>query len=150
MQTSAHDAPSAPSTEAARLLDATGALVPSDRALVDLWVRRGFDDQRLAMLSGIPAPRLSARRERLVTRLAALAEADPAHVRAELTALAAGVAAAAAPALPRRARGVGGAVSALLTAVRRAIARARGAPPDTGGTQRRRASSDSGLAIRSK
>jgi hypothetical protein len=52
-----------------RLIDAAGSLEPADRALLDLLVKRGFDNDSLARLSRVNAAAIVARRERIVNRL---------------------------------------------------------------------------------
>ncbi len=62
-----------------RLIDAAAALAPADRALLNLWVHRGLDDERLARLTGMSAASVAARRAGIVGRLSrelGLPEAD--------------------------------------------------------------------------
>jgi hypothetical protein len=58
-----------PSLATRRLIDASATLDPAARALLNLWVNRGFDDDRLARLSGMSTEALHARRDRIVERL---------------------------------------------------------------------------------
>jgi hypothetical protein len=52
-----------------RLVDATAELGAADRALMNLWVNLGLDDEHLAQMTGIRPETLHARRERIVDRL---------------------------------------------------------------------------------
>ena len=54
-----------------RLIDAAATLDPADRALLNLWVNRGLDDERLTELTGMSIEALEARREKIVAQLAA-------------------------------------------------------------------------------
>src|SRR5665213_4245292 len=54
-----------------RLIDAAAKLDPADRALLNLWVNRGLDDERLTELTGMSIDALHARREKIVAQLAA-------------------------------------------------------------------------------
>jgi hypothetical protein len=54
-----------------RLIDAAANLDPADRALLNLWVNRGLDDERLTGLTGMSTEALHGRREKIVARLAA-------------------------------------------------------------------------------
>jgi hypothetical protein len=54
-----------------RLIDAAAQLDAADRALLNLWVNRGLDDERLTALTGMSIDALQARREKIVTQLAA-------------------------------------------------------------------------------
>lgn len=54
-----------------RLIDAAATLDPAERALLNLWVNRGLDDERLTELTGMSIEALGMRRERIVARLAA-------------------------------------------------------------------------------
>jgi hypothetical protein len=54
-----------------RLIDAAANLDPADRALLNLWVNRGLDDERLMGLTGMSTEALHARRENIVAQLAA-------------------------------------------------------------------------------
>ena len=54
-----------------RLIDAAATLDPADRALLNLWVNRGLDDERLTELTGMSIEALGTRREKIVARLAA-------------------------------------------------------------------------------
>ena len=53
-----------------RLIDAAAHLDAADRALLNLWVNRGLDDERLTALTGMSIDALQARREKIVTQLA--------------------------------------------------------------------------------
>src|SRR5665213_39588 len=53
-----------------RLIDAAAKLDPADRALLNLWVNRGLDDERLTELTGLSIDALNARREKIVAQLA--------------------------------------------------------------------------------
>jgi hypothetical protein len=52
-----------------RLLEAAGALEAADRALLNLWINRGLDDERLAELTGMSAVVVQSRRERILSSL---------------------------------------------------------------------------------
>jgi hypothetical protein len=79
-----------PSVATRRLIEASAALDPAERALLNLWVNRGLDDNRLARLGGLTPEGLVTRRERIVDRLAGeLGLPEPA-VRDALDELAAG------------------------------------------------------------
>jgi hypothetical protein len=67
-----------------RLIDAAAKLKPADRALLNLWVNRGLDDERLAGLSGMPTEALQARRGNIVAQLAADLGLPEADVRAAI------------------------------------------------------------------
>jgi hypothetical protein len=54
-----------------RLIDAAAKLDPADRALLNLWVNRGLDDERLTELTGMSIDALHVRREKIVAQLAA-------------------------------------------------------------------------------
>ncbi|HEX3830516.1 MAG TPA: hypothetical protein VHW04_01025 [Solirubrobacteraceae bacterium] len=54
-----------------RLIDAAAKLNPADRALLNLWVNRGLDDERLTELTGLSIDALHVRREKIVAQLAA-------------------------------------------------------------------------------
>lgn len=58
-----------PTLTTGRLIDAPASLEAADRALLNLWVNRGFDDERLAALTRIPVDTLEARRDRIVHQL---------------------------------------------------------------------------------
>jgi hypothetical protein len=53
-----------------RLIDAAARLDPAERALLNLWVNRGLDDDRLTALTGLSFDALHMRREKIVARLA--------------------------------------------------------------------------------
>jgi hypothetical protein len=52
-----------------RLLQASASLAPADRALLNLWVNRGLDDEQLAELTGMNAEAVRARRDGIVSAL---------------------------------------------------------------------------------
>src|ERR1700735_5621973 len=54
-----------------RLIDAAARLDPADRALLNLWVNRGLDNERLTDLTGMSLDALQARRENIVSQLSA-------------------------------------------------------------------------------
>ena len=54
-----------------RLIDAAAKLDPADRALLNLWVNRGLEDERLTALTGMSIDALQARRKKIVAELAA-------------------------------------------------------------------------------
>jgi hypothetical protein len=54
-----------------RLIDAAAKLDPADRALLNLWVNRGLDDERLTELTGMSIDALHVRRDKIVGQLAA-------------------------------------------------------------------------------
>lgn len=70
-----------------RLIDAAAELEPADRALVALWVHRGFDDDALAGVTGITAESLATRRVRVVERLSAIIGLPPDDIVAAFAAL---------------------------------------------------------------
>lgn len=67
-----------------RLIDAAATLDPADRALLNLWVNRGLDDERLAGLTGLSIQALQRRRGRIVAGLSAELGLPESHVRAAL------------------------------------------------------------------
>lgn len=67
-----------------RLIDAAAQLDAADRALLNLWVNRGLDDKRLTELTGMSVAALQARREKIVTRLAAALGLPDVDVRGAL------------------------------------------------------------------
>jgi hypothetical protein len=72
-----------------RLIDASATLDPADRALLDLWVNRGLDDDELAGLSHLSVGVITARRHSIIERLSADLELSPEHVSESLRQLAA-------------------------------------------------------------
>jgi hypothetical protein len=54
-----------------RLIDAAAKLDPADRALLNLWVNRGLDDERLTELTAMSIDALHVRRDKIVAQLAA-------------------------------------------------------------------------------
>ena len=75
------------------LISASAGLDPADRALLNLWVNRGFDDERLARLTGLSPEALHRRRDRIVERLSADLGLPADDVRTSLSEIAAAVAA---------------------------------------------------------
>jgi hypothetical protein len=73
-----------------RLIDATAKLDPADRALLNLWLNRGFDDQRLATLTGMSPEAVVGRRDRVIGRLSEDLTLPPADVQQALWELASG------------------------------------------------------------
>lgn len=67
-----------------RLIDAAAHLDAADRALLNLWVNRGLDDERLTALTGMSIDALQARREKIVTQLAAALGLPDVDVRGAL------------------------------------------------------------------
>lgn len=67
-----------------RLIDAAAQLDAADRALLNLWVNRGLDDERLTTLTGMSIDALQARREKIVTQLSAALGLPDVDVRAAL------------------------------------------------------------------
>jgi outer membrane biosynthesis protein TonB len=67
-----------------RLIDAAAHLDAADRALLNLWVNRGLDDERLTALTGMSLDALQARREKIVTQLAAALGLPDVDVRGAL------------------------------------------------------------------
>jgi hypothetical protein len=67
-----------------RLIDAAAKLDPADRALLNLWVNRGLDDERLTELTGMSIDALHVRREKIVAQLAAELGLPDEDVRAAL------------------------------------------------------------------
>jgi hypothetical protein len=78
-----------PSLATRRLIDAAATLEAADRALLNLWVNRGFDNDRLAALSRMPRDTLDVRRERIVEHLSEELGLPPDHVNEALEELAA-------------------------------------------------------------
>jgi hypothetical protein len=73
-----------------RLIEATAKLTPADRALLNLWLNRGLDEQRLSQLTGMRPEVVVTRRARLIERLSEELTLPPDDVRAALAELAAG------------------------------------------------------------
>jgi hypothetical protein len=67
-----------------RLIDATAQLDAADRALLNLWINRGLDDERLTALTGMSIDALQARREKIVTQLSAALGLPDVDVRGAL------------------------------------------------------------------
>jgi len=67
-----------------RLIDAAAELEPAERALLNLWVNRGFDDPALARMTGLTIDALAARRELIVGRLSDELGLPPDRVRSAL------------------------------------------------------------------
>jgi hypothetical protein len=72
------------------LIDASATLDPADRALLNLWVNRGLDDDALAELSHLSVGVITARRHSIVERLSANLELSPQYVSDSLQQLAVG------------------------------------------------------------
>jgi hypothetical protein len=70
-----------------RLIEAAAALEPADRALLNLWVHRGLDDERLAALTGMSVVAVQARRERILAGLGERLGEPPEDVLIALRAL---------------------------------------------------------------
>jgi hypothetical protein len=77
-----------------RLIEAAAALEPADRALLNLWIHRGLDDERLAGLTGMSVVAVQARRERILAELSELLGEPPEDVLTALRAMEPGVGAA--------------------------------------------------------
>ena len=90
-----------------RLISASAGLDPADRALLDLWVNRGLDDDRLARLAGLTPDALHRRRDRIVERLSEDLGLPAAHVRSTLSEIVAASAPTPAPANGHAANGTG-------------------------------------------
>jgi Anti-sigma-K factor rskA len=71
-----------------RLIDAAAHLEAADRALLNLWVNRGLDDERLTALTGMTIDALQARRDKIVTQLAAALGLPDLDVRGALEGIA--------------------------------------------------------------
>ncbi len=81
----------------ARLIDASAALSPADRALLNLWVNRGLDDEALARLSHVDVDAIAVRRANIVEHLSQELGLPPADIRSALDELAASAREALAP-----------------------------------------------------
>src|ERR1700733_5055444 len=78
-----------PSLATRRLIDATASLPPVDRALLNLWVNRGLDDQSLAAMTGMTSEAVEMRRARIVESLSAQLGLPHAQIQAALAEIAA-------------------------------------------------------------
>jgi hypothetical protein len=67
-----------------RLIEAAAGLGPADRALLNLWVNHGLDDERLRALSGLSAAALARGRDHLVGGLSERLGLPPQDVRRAL------------------------------------------------------------------
>jgi len=85
------------------LIDAASSLPAAERALLDLWVNRGLDDERLAAMSGVSSDVIEARRARIVQRLSQKLRMPTVEVQEALD-----------PPSPRRRRGLWAAIGTLL------------------------------------
>jgi hypothetical protein len=86
-----YDMPDARSfADTTTLIDASATLDPADRALLNLWVNRGLDDDALAELSHLSVGVITARRHSIVERLSTNLELSPQYVNDSLQQLAAG------------------------------------------------------------
>ena len=74
--------------DVARLMEASGALDPADRALLSLWLERDLDDATIADLIASTPSKVAARRTVLVRRLTEVTGADADQVRVEVERLA--------------------------------------------------------------
>jgi hypothetical protein len=77
-----------------RLIEAAAALEPADRALLNLWIHRGLDDERLAGLTGMSVVAVQARRERILAGLSERLGEPPEDVLMALRSLEPGAGAA--------------------------------------------------------
>jgi hypothetical protein len=67
-----------------RLIDASAALDAADRALLNLWVNRGLDDESLARMTGMTVEALASRRARIVEHLSGHLGLPPEEIRGAL------------------------------------------------------------------
>lgn len=72
-----------------RLIHATAALPPVDRALLNLWVNRGLEDRQLARMAGLSVAVVAKRRAGIVDALSIELGLPPTEIEAALIALAA-------------------------------------------------------------
>jgi hypothetical protein len=77
-----------------RLIEAAAALEAADRALLNLWIHRGLDDERLAGLTGMSVVAVQARRERILAELSERLGEPPEDVLTALRAMEPGIGAA--------------------------------------------------------
>jgi hypothetical protein len=75
-----------------RLVDAASTLSADERALLNLWVHRGLDDEALAGMTGMSGERIAERRDRIVTHLSEELGLPPPDVNEALAELAGGAA----------------------------------------------------------
>jgi hypothetical protein len=119
------------------LIDASATLDPADRALLNLWVNRGLDDEELAGLSHLSVGVITARRHSIIERLSADLELSPQHVSESLQQLAASKPAARSkPAAATETRAPAAEAEALATEARPA-AEAHAPEPESRGGRRR-------------
>lgn len=81
-----------------RLIDAAARLDAAERALLNLWVNRGFDDLALARMTGMDAAAIASRRQRIVAHLSEALGLPADEIRGALTEIAASSAAELGPA----------------------------------------------------
>jgi len=81
-----------------RLIDAAATLEAAERALLNLWVNRGFDDLALARMTGMDAAAIASRRQRIVAHLSEALGLPADEIRGALTEIAASSAAELGPA----------------------------------------------------
>jgi hypothetical protein len=67
-----------------RLIDAGATLDAGDRALLNLWVKRGLGDADVARMTGVSEETIADRRDRIVEHLSAVLGEAPEDVRSEL------------------------------------------------------------------
>lgn len=72
-----------------KLIDASGSLPAVERALLNLWINRGLDDQSLAAMTGMSPAAIADRRARIVEGLSAELGLPPGDVDAALSDIAA-------------------------------------------------------------
>jgi hypothetical protein len=78
-----------PSLATRRLIDASASLPPVERALLNLWVNRGLDDQSLAAMTGMTSEGIEMRRAHIVESLSAQLGLPPDQIQAALAEIAA-------------------------------------------------------------
>jgi len=74
---------------AKRLIDASSTLEPAERALLNLWINRGLDDDALARMTHASSSAIAARRSELVQSLSRVVGLPPNEIHASLDDLAA-------------------------------------------------------------
>ncbi len=72
-----------------RLIDASAALGPAERALLNLWIHRGLDDPALARMTGMSLDSLAGRRRRIIESLSEELGLPPDQIHQALTEIAA-------------------------------------------------------------
>ena len=72
-----------------RLIDASAALGPAERALLNLWIHRGLDDPALARMTRMSLDSLAGRRRRIVESLSEELGLPPDQIHQALTEIAA-------------------------------------------------------------